>query len=160
MKEPLQIVNLCIQTPDLRKTLLINRIKEPYQGYWGMPGGKIKSAEIPRVAAERELFEETGIIAKLGKVDGRCHEIIYENGNKKIELDIWYFQLISDKNISHFKSKEGELRWVFDTFLKSSRMIPSDYPMMQQFSRGYSEVNSRIIKNGPDYKLDMFWRGV
>ena len=73
MNEPLSIVNICIQTPDLRKTLLINRIKEPYLGYWGMPGGKIKQGELPQVAAQRELFEETSSSAKLGKVDGRCH---------------------------------------------------------------------------------------
>lgn len=159
MKNPLQIVNLCIKTPDLRKTLLINRIKEPYQGYWGMPGGKIENNELPREAAKRELFEETGINAQIGNVDGRCREIIYESSRKIMELDIWYFNILSEDNIFQFENKEGELKWVYDTFLKSSSVIPSDYPMMQQFAKGYSEVQSRVIKEGSRYNLDMFWRG-
>lgn len=32
-------------------------------GTWGLPGGRLEPGESPRAAAERELFEETGLIA-------------------------------------------------------------------------------------------------
>lgn len=44
--------------------LLIQRLKEPYQGMWALPGGKVDEADVTlEQAAIRELREETHIIA-------------------------------------------------------------------------------------------------
>ena len=34
-------------------------------GFWTTPGGKLEKGEAPQIAAQRELFEETGLRAKL-----------------------------------------------------------------------------------------------
>lgn len=46
--------------------LLIKREKPPYKDHWSLPGGLVELGEPLRAAAERELFEETGIYADLG----------------------------------------------------------------------------------------------
>jgi len=38
---------------------------------WVFPGGKIEAGETPKMAAQREVFEEAGIIAKRPKEIGR-----------------------------------------------------------------------------------------
>lgn len=48
------------------KILLIKRGKPPYQDHWSLPGGLVELGEPLRSAAERELYEETGIRADLG----------------------------------------------------------------------------------------------
>ncbi|MDW3118153.1 NUDIX hydrolase [Roseovarius pacificus] len=44
--------------------LLVQRANSPDAGLWGFPGGKIEFGEDLLYAAERELFEETGVKAE------------------------------------------------------------------------------------------------
>ncbi len=46
------------------RVLLIRRKNPPDEGTWAIPGGRIRIGETLQEAAEREVFEETGVITK------------------------------------------------------------------------------------------------
>ena len=46
------------------EVLLAKRGKEPFKGYWSLPGGSQEAGETLGDCARRELLEETGLIAK------------------------------------------------------------------------------------------------
>ncbi|MBN2516294.1 MAG: NUDIX hydrolase [Deltaproteobacteria bacterium] len=49
------------------KVLLVRRGIPPSKGLWAIPGGHIELGETIQETAEREIFEETGIVIKAGE---------------------------------------------------------------------------------------------
>ncbi|MGE4279933.1 MAG: NUDIX hydrolase [Magnetospirillum sp.] len=62
---------------------LVQRLKETPPRRWGLPGGLIELGENPGQAAERELFEETGIRARAGQVI-ECFDMVVHDDNGRI----------------------------------------------------------------------------
>jgi 8-oxo-dGTP diphosphatase len=56
--------SMCLWRDD--KVLLVKRP----EGVWALPGGKVEPGETTAEAAEREIFEETGIVAEALEVLG------------------------------------------------------------------------------------------
>ncbi len=52
------------------RILLVQRSASPWQGCWYLPAGYVEVDEDPAQAAERELLEETGLVAKAGALAG------------------------------------------------------------------------------------------
>jgi 8-oxo-dGTP diphosphatase len=48
------------------RILMIKRGKSPSKGMWSIPGGRLELGETLQEAAEREVFEETGLVVKAG----------------------------------------------------------------------------------------------
>ena len=47
--------------------LLVRRGQSPARDSWAIPGGRVKIGETLQQAAEREIYEETGVTIKAGK---------------------------------------------------------------------------------------------
>ena len=50
------------------KLLLVNHVKEGHYDFWVAPGGGVTGTEDLREAARREVQEETGLDARIGKL--------------------------------------------------------------------------------------------
>ncbi|MGB0085604.1 MAG: NUDIX hydrolase [Rhodomicrobiaceae bacterium] len=65
------------------KVLLVKRGRPPAKGLWSLPGGHIEPGEPALEAIRRELFEETGIAAKIFDIAG-IKDVVHRNDRGEV----------------------------------------------------------------------------
>ena len=70
------------------RILLVKRGKAPARDEWAIPGGSVELGETLQAAAEREIFEETGITIKARKVIFTFDTIIKEGDRTRFHYVI------------------------------------------------------------------------
>lgn len=84
-RQPKAAVIIVLQDQE-GKLLVQERLKHPYYGFWGFPGGKIRWGETIIEAATRELEEETGLSSAL-MYQGVYHELVASQETDEILED-------------------------------------------------------------------------
>ena len=102
-------------------------------GKWEFPGGKIEVGETNREALERELYEELGISAKIGK------ELMnYEHMFKTTIYNISFMEIIDyDGEIRN--NAHSEIKWVKFSNLLEYDFISGDDRFIQSFLKSKSK---------------------
>ena len=89
-------------------------------GLWEFPGGKIRTSENPRAALIRELREELGVEASIGKP---LNSAVHEEPGLRILLHFYAVRLLAGQPVG----REGqELRWVHPSELSDYPTPPAD----------------------------------
>jgi len=70
---PVAVVMASYEGDTERRIVLVQRKNPPFPGQWALPGGFMNRNEIPKVAAVREMMEETGLVVRLEKVLCVCN---------------------------------------------------------------------------------------
>jgi 8-oxo-dGTP diphosphatase len=77
---PIAAVGVLVRSGD--QVLLIRRGKDPFKGYWTLPGGAIELGETAREAARREAQEETGLEVDLGEIATLVDNIVRDEAGR------------------------------------------------------------------------------
>jgi len=141
------------------KILLIKRLKDPYAGFWGLPGGKIEKHEHVSDAAIREILEESGINTEFKGQLGFVSEHLKENG----KVDQHFLLHVCELRPKTTKTKdggEGELDWFDLGTIQTikNKTIPSDYLIIEKIikNREKNYYNCVVHKEKGGYVLKNF----
>lgn len=89
-----------------KEYLFQERLKQPYYGFYGFATGKIRWGETIIQTAERELMEETGLMAD-HRIAGVYHELVYQKETGE-QLEDKLFFVVHCTNVSGELIKEFE----------------------------------------------------
>jgi 8-oxo-dGTP diphosphatase len=101
------VVSLILHEDD--KVLLIERAKEPFKGYWVLPGGFTSYWETAEVAIKREAEEEVGAEIKLEKIIGTY---LVDMDPRGLHLDIVFAGTTKNK----VKISKEDMNWHYFAF--------------------------------------------
>jgi 8-oxo-dGTP pyrophosphatase MutT (NUDIX family) len=111
-RQPKSAVIIVLQNDNL-DVLVLERLKHPFYGYVGYPGGKIRWGETIIEAAARELLEETNLTAKF-IYRGVYHEHVKaEESGELLEDKIFHIvggKLVGGELIKQFEG--GKNYWI------------------------------------------------
>ena len=110
------------------KLLLVKRKYDPDAGYWSIPGGHLDLGERVKEAAEREVFEETGLKKKYARRSPRR-----QIGKKRFNKKAPYENLRIDPSLKSIFSQIGvpsEESFVPDTFQREALDLIEAYDLL------------------------------
>lgn len=119
------------------KVLLVERAKEPLQGFWSIPGGIVEAGEKLEEAIRREVLEETGLEVEALSIfevferimpdeEGKpeYHYVLIDylcrraGGNLAAASDASSVAWVSKNNLPEYRITEGTLAVVERAFAK------------------------------------------
>lgn len=139
---------------------MVKREFQPFRGLWGLPGGKVRFGESVAEAAERELFEETGLKASFRELCGVVAESVFD-AERLVAHHLLMVCRMGRGSRAIRRSREGEVRWFpsrelvecLGQFVPSDRLILSRLVMARGSRRYFHCV---VCRQDNDYKVRSF----
>jgi len=102
------------------RVLLVLRGQPPAEKMWAVPGGSVELGETLQQAAEREVYEETGIVIQAGEPVFTFNSIVRDDSGQ-IQFHYVIVDLIADYVSGEPKAGDDALdaRWVSAQEMKS-----------------------------------------
>jgi ADP-ribose pyrophosphatase YjhB (NUDIX family) len=104
--------------------LMMKRLKEPFYGYWGVIGGKLKFSQYILECAQQELLEESGLHADL-TLKGLFSSKTMHNGSLSYNHEMFIIKGINPKGKLVTKTREGECAWKKISEISKMNIFPN-----------------------------------
>ena len=119
-------------------------IKHSNSGHWSFPKGHVEAGETEVETAVREIFEETGVKAKL---DTRFREVVTYSPKKDVIKDVIYFFGTSDSyETVKQESEVAEIMWVDISKVLKCVSYRNDKDLVTKAIRFYKQHKKEIIE--------------
>jgi 8-oxo-dGTP diphosphatase len=121
--------------------------RKVYAGYWEFPGGKVEDGETFRVALDRELSEELGIVVQQA-YPWLTQTFTYPHATVRIH----FFRVVAWTGQPTAKEHQG-LEWQRPAHMSLAPMLPANTPILRALELAHEYVISDAATAGEDAYL-------
>jgi 8-oxo-dGTP diphosphatase len=122
------VVAALVQDDAGRILLTQRRADQPMPLKWEFPGGKVEPGEAPAVALGREIQEELGCSAEVGRID----EVVF---HAYAEFDL-YMLVYRCRLLGEARAVEvAQVHWVERARLLTYDVLPADVALVERLAR-------------------------
>ncbi|MBW2998022.1 NUDIX domain-containing protein [Candidatus Woesearchaeota archaeon] len=148
-KEKQPLLTLVMVVYDGEKILAHKRLKEPFYGYYGFPSGKAKFGEEFLEGANRELKEETNLVADF-KMSGMINCRTYEGTELLHHHNLIILKGINPRGNLKQKDREGTFEWMGELEFLKQKIIPNDPFIVESLKseKFFVTEMDRFLENG------------
>ena len=115
---------------DKQKILVLERSKEPFYGYFGFGGGKLRRDEYILECAGRSLKEETGLSCNL-KLKGLFSSKTYEGDTLLYNHQLFVVKATVPTGELLASTRKGKNVWMSKTQLRAVNVLPSAFTLLE-----------------------------
>lgn len=108
--------------------LLLQRLKEPEAGCWGIPGGAVEFGETIEAAIQRELKEELAIKTQILTLLGVTNHILPDQQIHWLS-PIFLVEIVAGEPQNVEPAKHREIRWFDLAHLPANITIPTQHAL-------------------------------
>jgi 8-oxo-dGTP diphosphatase len=135
------VVAALVRDADGRVLLTQRRADQPMPLLWELPGGKVEEGESPVEALGREIAEELGCPAEVGRID----DVLF---HRYPEFDLVMLVYPCRLSGAPRAVEVAALAWVAPPELGGYRVLPADAPLIERLQREHALCGGR--QNGYD----------
>jgi 8-oxo-dGTP diphosphatase len=116
------------------KVLLVLRAKPPAENRWTIPGGSVELGETLQEAAEREIWEETGLTIKAGE-PVYTFDVIKRDPNGAILFHYVIVDLAADYVCGDLRPGDDatDVCWASSGDIKTLKVSAATHKLLKQF---------------------------
>lgn len=122
------VVAALVRDSDGRVLLSRRRPEQPMGNLWELPGGKVEPGEDPRDALAREIGEELGCGARVGRID----DVVF---HRYPAFDLVMLVYATALDGTPRAVDVAEVAWVAPRDLLRYEVLPADVPLVERLAR-------------------------
>ena len=118
--------------------LLVQRANPPSRGMWSIPGGRVRLGETLQRAAEREIFEETGVVIR-ANAPVLAFDVIQQDNHGQVKYHYVIVDLAADYVSGEPRAGDdaADARWITAEELDELTVNPATRRLLaEQFNFG------------------------
>jgi len=131
------------------KPQVVVLLGDRFELLWEFPGGKKKPGETSREALARELIEELGVEAKIGR---EVHRVQHKYAEMSEPIELIFFAASVDAGAVKNLVFE-QIQWREPGTLGELEFLPADQPLVEQLANGEVDLNPNLNHTHPPIAL-------
>jgi 8-oxo-dGTP pyrophosphatase MutT (NUDIX family) len=131
---------------------MMRRTKEPFYGYWGFHGGKIKFTQFILECAKQELKEETGLTCDL-ELKGLHSFKTFNNKELSYNHELFIVKATNPRGRLNKVTREGENAWfTFDEMMRLAMFPDTPLSLKTVQGKGFRHIEAERFQENDTFK--------